>query len=379
MGITVYSLAISIVFYNLALIAVFILRRSPGFRARHTVSLLAFITVLGVVRLVLPIDFDAAYVVRSYKIIPAIEDFLRRPLVASLTPGMMLLGIWFLGSAVTLIRKLRVQRDFDRSLCLMDFVDNPRILDIASEFGGNFAVLVSPQLHAPYTSGLLHPVVYLPDLDLSDNEWQIVFRHEITHIRSHDNWKKLFFLVVETVFWWNPLAHFSDDEINTLLEMRCDAKVTAEMSEQERLDYAALLRKLLELVKPWVPPVPASSLVGMKEQMHMRIMVLAKPKEATHARYIVSTVLALAFALSYLVVIQPARMPSVDLFIDNMDNTVSVLADSDNPIADSLSDSQIFFEDGKYRLYVDGEYFATIPEETVPELLNNTTPVLGGN
>ena len=61
MGITVYSLAISIVFYNLALIAVFILRRSPGFRAKHTVSLLAFITVLGVVRLVLPIDFDVAY------------------------------------------------------------------------------------------------------------------------------------------------------------------------------------------------------------------------------------------------------------------------------------------------------------------------------
>lgn len=72
-------------------------------------------------------------------------------------------------------------------------------------------------------------------------------------------------------------------------------------------------------------------------------------------------------------------MPSVDLFVDNMDNTVSVLADSDNPIADSLSDSQIFFEDGKFRLYVDGEYFATIPEEAVPEKLNNTIPVLGGN
>ena len=108
MGITVYSVAISIVFYNLALIAVFILRRSPGFRARHTVSLLAFITVLGVVRLVLPIDFDAAYVVRSYKIIPAVEDFLKRPLAASFTYGHLLLALWAVGSLVMVIKDVRL-------------------------------------------------------------------------------------------------------------------------------------------------------------------------------------------------------------------------------------------------------------------------------
>ena len=128
MGITVYSLAISIVFYNLALIAVFILRRSPGFRARHAVSLLAFITVLGVVRLVLPIDFDAAYVVRSYKIIPAIEDFLKRPLTASFTYGHLLLALWAVGSLVMVIKDVRLQRRFDRYLQSIDFVDRTELL-----------------------------------------------------------------------------------------------------------------------------------------------------------------------------------------------------------------------------------------------------------
>ena len=373
MGITVYSLAISIVFYNLALIAVFILRRSPGFRARHAVSLLAFITVLGVVRLVLPIDFDAAYVVRSYKIIPAIEDFLKRPLAASLTPGMILLVIWFAGSVVTLIRKLRVQYDFDRSLRHMDFVDNPRILDIASEFGSNFAMLVSPQLRASYTSGLLHPVIYLPDLELSDDEWQMIFRHDITHIRSHDNWKKLFFLAVETVFWWNPLAHFSGKEIDTLIELRWDANVTADMSEQERLDYAALLKKLLELAEPQSSPVPVSAIVGGEKQMRLRFSALTDPKGFSHPRYIVLLILGLVFVFSYFVVVQPARFPT-EASSGDSGNPVSLVIEQVIP----SSGSYIAFENGNYNLYENGNTVGSIDEEKMAGLLSNTAHLLGG-
>lgn len=378
MGITVYSLAISIVFYNLALIAVFILRRSPGFRARHTVSLLAFITVLGVVRLVLPIDFDVAYVVRSYKIIPAIEDFLKHPVVASLTPGMMLLVIWFAGSVITLVKKLRIQRAFDRSLCHMDFVDNPRILDIASEFGGNFAVLVSPQLRSSYTSGLLHPVIYLPDLDLSDDEWRMIFCHEITHIRSYDNWKKLFFLAVETVFWWNPLAHFSEEEINTLLEMRCDAKVTADMTEQERFDYATLLKKLIELSAQKTLPVPVSPIVGSREQMRTRFLALTHPICFGRPQYTVLAILVMLFAISYCIIVQPARIPAADMLADNSDHVVSIISDLDISMGNSLANTTIVFEDGKYYLYIDDKYAATLHEEEIFEMANNKIPILGG-
>lgn len=374
MGITVYSLAISVVFYNLALIAVFILRRSLGFRAKHTVSLLAFITVLAVVRLVLPIDFDAAYVVRSYKIIPAVEDFLKRLFVASLTPGMMLLVIWFAGSVVTLIRKLRVQRDFNRSLRHMDFVDNLRILDIASEFGGNFAVLVSPQLRASYTSGLLHPVIYLPDLELSDDEWRMIFRHEITHIHSRDNLKKLFFLLVETVFWWNPLAHFSGDEVSTLLELRCDAKVTAEMDERECCEYAALLKKLMDLHDPRRMPEPVSAMVGGETQMNQRITTLLQPRNDCRPRYIAIVLIALAFVFSYFVVVQPARFPTEEMLADDADNID--LASSRRDLLDV--GSYIVFENEKYHFYIDGSLIGSLYEEELSDTAENIIPVLGG-
>lgn len=373
MGITVYSVVISIVFYNLALIAVFILRRSPGFRAKHTVELLLFITLLGAVRLLIPIDFDA-YVLRSYKVLPAIEDFLRNPLIGSLTPGKLLLLGWLIGSAVTLIRKLRIQRDFDRGLNDIDFVDRPHVLEIAAEYGGNFAVLISPQLRASYASGLLHPVIYLPDLGLSDDEWQMIFRYEITHIRSHDNWKKLFFIVVETVFWWNPLAHFSNEEISTLIELRCDAKVTADMNERERLDYAALLKKLIENAVSEHTPTTVSSIVGGNKQMRLRFEALTQSASFSSTRYIVFAILAFVFVLSYFVVLQPARFPTVDFLVDTTDNTVSVL--SDNELL--TGDSQIIFEDGKFQLYIDGKCIAVLYEEELPEVSENTIPIIGG-
>ena len=377
MGITIYSLAISIVFYNLALIAVFILRRSPGFRARHAVSLLAFITVLGLVRLVLPIDFDAAYVVRSYTIIPAIEDFLKRPLAASFTYGHLLLALWAVGSLVVVIKDVRLQQRFDRYLQSIDFVDRPELLEIAAEYGNDFAVLISPQLHMPFTSGILHPVIYLPDVELSDAEWRMVFRHEITHIRSRDNLKKLFFLVVEALFWWNPLAHFSSVEINALIELRCDAKVTKKMKEQERFAYAELLRELLSLASTDIVVSSISNLIGSDIEMRLRFEALdnghSKHGFMRHVFYAIAWLLLIA---SYFLLVQPARVidqehaPMQDEGYDVLYSNIDVK---------TPGDMYLYFIDDQYYLYVNGKNVGEISEDNLLDPPVNNLTIVGGD
>lgn len=375
MGITVYSVAISIVFYNLALIAVFILRRSPGVRAKHAVSLLAFITVLGVVRLVLPIDFDAAYVVRSYKIIPAVEDFLRRPLAAPFTYGHLLLTLWAVGSLVMVIKDVRLQRRFDRYLQSIDFVDRPELLEIAAEYGSSFAVLISPQLHMPFTSGILHPVIYLPDVELSDAEWRMVFRHEITHIRSRDNLKKLFFLAVEALFWWNPLAHFSSKEINTLLELRCDVKVISDMNDWERVEYVELLKKLLILVSFQKLPTGVSSILGDSGEMHSRFTTLEMYEKRAHRTYYdIFAALGLLFLLSYFILLQPARRPSAEDVYTRVSNPKSFV--SENEDSYSVSGYIVLEEDGKYSLYIDGHAVGFLSDEAVSFPPWNLLPII---
>ena len=362
MGITVYSLAISIVFYNLALIAVFILRRSPGVRARYAVSLLTFITVLGVVRLVLPIDFDAAYVVRSYRIIPAVEDFLRRPLAASFTYGHLLLALWAVGSLVMVIKDIRLQRRFDRYLQSIDYVDRPELLDIAAEYGNDFAVLISPQLNMPFTSGILHPVIYLPDAELSDAEWRMVFCHEITHIHSRDNLKKLFFLAVEALFWWNPLAHFSFSEINSLIELRCDVKVTTGMSKQEKLNYILTLRTVMESASQNRSLTLATSLIGTQEEMRSRFEALMSERFSNQSKFymLCPYMIAFVFVLSYFLIVQPAYVAQERDETDSDDHSFVEITNTMQS-----GNSYFIYSNGLYSWYNDGEYIATVREDFV--------------
>ncbi len=376
MGITVYSLAISIVFYNLALIAVFILRRSPGFRARHAVSLLAFITVLGVVRLVLPIDFDAAYVVRSYTIIPAIEDFLKRPLTASFTYGHLLLALWAVGSLVMVIKDVRLQRRFDRYLQSIDFVDRPKLLEIAAEYGNDFAVLISPQLNMPFTSGILHPVIYLPDVELSDAEWRMVFCHEITHIRSRDNLKKLFFLAVEILFWWNPLAHFSRSEINTLIELRCDAKVMGKLNDQGQLDYVETLKALMEHASQDSRPAVAASLIGTQDEMLLRFEALSSAK-GNRRQICLIFLVSLFLILSYFVILQPARLPeSFELFSsEEIHNRMTLYFNTDDI---QNSDFYILYTGEEYFLFEDGSAVSHITQDILGTPPFNTLRIIEG-
>ena len=188
---------------------------------------------------------------------------------------------------------------------------------------------------------------------------------------------KLFFLAVETIFWWNPLAHFSREEITTLIELHCDAKVVAEMDERERYEYAALLRKLMDLYDPRKRPVPVSSLVGGEEQMNQRITMLIQLSDDHSPRYIAFALLALFFVLSYFAVVQPARLPPDEtdgLYGDDTGKTVSYISADDIPNVES----QIVFENGEYKLYLDGKYVAVLYEEELSKILDNTIPIIGG-
>ena len=258
MGITVYSVASSRIFFNIALIAAFVMRRSNVLLAKQTTSFLLFTILLGVIRLLIPIDSGRCYIIRSTHVLPAVRHFLNRSLFGPLTFASLLLTIWIVGTMAFLFWSLIIQVRFVRASRNYQSIDRPDLVDIAGEFGCNYGILVSPSISRPYVSGLFRPIIYLPDIDLPEEQWRIILRHEVQHIRSHDEWKKLFFLAIQAFFWWNPLAHISRAEIDTLIELQCDAKVTAGMSAEEVDAYLETLKSLKQQAFEQIVPVGAS-------------------------------------------------------------------------------------------------------------------------
>lgn len=377
MGITVYSVVISVVFFNVALIAAFLMRRSNTFLASHTVSFLLLMVVLGIVRLLTPIDFDSAYVVRSYQVIPAIEDFINRPFAGRYTFGSLLLILWLVGTVVFLVRDIVKQIRFIRTSRNYPPSDRRDLIDLAGEYGSNFGLLVSSSISRPYTAGLFRPTIYLPDIELPEKQWRIILRHEVQHIRSHDEAKKLFFLAIQALFWWNPLAHISRREIDTILELQCDAKVTAGMSNEEVDAYLDFLMSLKNLQSDRRIPAGASTLVWDQKELKARFAAFQNAGSAVKRQppFIVHILLFTVFLASYFVIFQPAGFPTEALI---MSDTTSSDTYSANDQLGYQAEMYIVCEDGRYFLYTNGVKISEIFEENLSSEPFASLSIIGG-
>ena len=378
MGVTVYSVIVSILFYNLSLIVVFLLRRSGAIRAKNTSALLLFFTFLGAVLLLTPLDFKGSVVIRSSRVLPAIENALNVPLLGPLSLGRILLLFWAVGTLVFIVRDLIRQRRYvlaDKRLALSE---NEQIAHIAAEYGKGFRLKVSPEIDIPYVSGLLKPVIHLPDVDLSDEEWRHIFQHETQHIRSRDEWKKLFFRAIRALFWWNPLVHLSEEDINLLIELQCDERVAGRGDLNEQESY---LRTMMELMKRCVEveaPVGASRMIGKQKEMKIRFEALlaSETKRSELTRAVVLVALVVAFVASYFFIMQPIWLPSEDEISAYREGHVAF---DISPEVKAEGDQYILYEDGEYMRYINGEYVSRLDEEFLNEPQFSTIPIIKGD
>ncbi|MCI9419538.1 MAG: M56 family metallopeptidase [Eubacterium sp.] len=113
---------------------------------------------------------------------------------------------------------------------------------MSMEAGGKKCpVRVSDCRHSPYTIGVIHPYIVLPEdfkSRFTTDELEMVLRHETTHIRC---WHSLFFCIAslwKCVFWLNPIVHYGVKVFQTDMEIFCDS-VAAEKGS--RVEYGKLI------------------------------------------------------------------------------------------------------------------------------------------
>ena len=365
--ISVYSFATAVIIYNLALVLVYLLRRQKTFLPRYGTQVLLFITVLGFIRLFLPIDWPKAYVVTSATVLPKIETVLRsEPMdaLAGLSVGKLLFALWVLGSCgfaikyiIQLCLAMRRRRSYAPS-------DHERVERVAERLGMRYQILVSPQVSTPHTAGFFKPVIYLPALELAEAEWDYILRHEMQHIKSHDIWIKLFYGVIQIVFWWNPVSHLFMRELDSMLELRCDANLTVQLDENEKLEY---LSTILNTVKQGrrqngreaISVGLADSSQDLKQRFEM---VLRFGKSANKkSRNALCLLILLLFLLSFAVIIQPAYSPPEDDLVGTFKETDGF--------------SFILYDNGTYWLYYDEVRFGSISFDDLQIAPYNSLPI----
>jgi len=135
----------------------------------------------------------------------------------------VLFAIWFCGFAASISCWLRAWLRMRSTVRVASPVQTCLGFDFQ-----RIRVMGSPALVEPCVFGIFRPVLLLPSGirdRLTADQLETIFLHEICHVRRGDNLTAAVHMLVETVFWFYPLAHWIGRRLMDERENACDEDV----------------------------------------------------------------------------------------------------------------------------------------------------------
>jgi len=111
-------------------------------------------------------------------------------------------------------------------------------------------IVIIKGFRSPYSIGLLHQKIIMPAKEYSDRELYYILLHEMMHFKGGDLWLMAAANIMCCVFWWNPLSFMLKRELETVLEVRCDIRVSEGRSTEERMEYLRTVIATMQETEP---------------------------------------------------------------------------------------------------------------------------------
>ncbi|WP_039917269.1 M56 family metallopeptidase [Cellvibrio mixtus] len=160
-------------------------------------------------------------------------------------------GMFFCLSALTLWQVQRFNRIKKNTVPANDLQEQRlQISKNKLRVNKKIPLLYSHHIQSPLTFGLFKPVIILPidiEQQLTQSQLSYVLLHELGHIQRRDilwNWLAYW---VTLLHWFNPIVWYASKCMKADMEIACDAKVLAHLSQQDRNDYGLTLINVSQL------------------------------------------------------------------------------------------------------------------------------------
>lgn len=149
------------------------------------------------------------------------------------------------------------------------------------------------KINSPMLYGIIKPSILLPDEKYSPQEYQYIFRHELSHYRHGDIWIKYLFTICRGVYWFHPLVQRMCRQADTQMELLCDESVISQQNTEEKQAYCMMILRHMSNHLSIVPLT--TNFYGGKKYMKKRfqnIMNTSKRKTGL-AAILIAAMLAL--------------------------------------------------------------------------------------
>jgi len=367
MGVSVFSFIMAVLWSNIFIIAIVIMRKNTTFISNFSIMPLIILVCVCLLRLLFIFELPFSIVIHSMHIFPAIFRFCVAPIFTFGSSGIFLnliiliTIVWIIGTIFFSSKYILQITEMNKFLKTQDETENPQIKRVLNQViavknkNVRVKIIQSENIVIPMITGFFNPTIYLPNIEFKDLELFNILSHEWTHFLHKDSWIKLFICGLCAIFWWNPFSHILKSNINHILEIRCDLKVVSKMTEEGKLDYLEAIYKILRhasLSKIRMNNVEAFNsliLVGTtnESEIKQRFNVILNSSTIKASKGQIAmfySILAVVFIISNIFILQPMFSPRVE---PGEEPTMVITQETSH-----LKDNG----DGTYDLYINGEY-----------------------
>lgn len=187
--------------------------------------------------------------------ISSVINMIQLPSATVFASGVSIMAIvqmvWIGGILWNLLRVLIGQIATRRMIRAGIPIEDDTLADLAQSVGVEAPVklLRSSRTAAPFTFGLMRPVIVVPDRFVSwtGSQRSMVLLHELAHIARKDASVHTLLMVLNSVYWFNPVVWLVLSRIRQLSEETCDEMVISGGIKPS--DYADHLLHVLQSIK----------------------------------------------------------------------------------------------------------------------------------
>lgn len=317
----IYTVMMALFSFSLMALVFHLILQVAGWRLKiNPWVLMMAIGLLGI-RMLFPVDFHTSIGLYSEKFYTQLVLFMTRPGLVfgqEIIPGYFFVLIWILGSCFFLIRNLweflEVRKMIKDAKLDVSQAELALLNQVKQDMGLKDPVILlrSSMLGSPVMTKLGPTYIILPHKVYSKVELTMIFAHELFHLKHQDFILKNMLLLFRIIFWWNPILTMTFDDIEQVLELRCDRETSHFCNN--RLAYMETLLKTARMTHDYEKALAPLSGFGKwkKSDLNQRFVFLSQTKsKRSHNGLVLLAMLGL-FAFSYIFYLSPHVPPPLE-------------------------------------------------------------------
>lgn len=245
MKITFFSIAMSIIWGSALMVLFTILRKRSRLIDICSVSGIIVLYIFCAVRMMVPVELPWVKVIPAETVFNALYLAIRKEVsVSGVKVYHIVAAVWIAGSIIKtvdlIIRYIKNKNQIDK------LAENGKCLEM-SKYDARIPsvkIIQTQAVDTPLSFGLLDRIILVPDEGYSDDDRDLIVRHEYMHLINNDLAVQFLINMLCAIYWWNPFVYLLRLDLEQYFELRCDSNVTQGMSENQIADYLDVLLKV---------------------------------------------------------------------------------------------------------------------------------------